>query len=292
MHEHEHEHESHALQEDPTMPRALVITAAGINCDGELAEAFELAGADVERIHLNRLAADPSIIDGFQLVGLPGGFSYGDAVAAGRIASVLIRTSIADALRRAVERGVPMIAPCNGFQIAVQVGLLPGGANGGEPDDARPTVALARNTSGRFVDRWSRVEYPESRCVWTRGLDPAPAINLLPSAHGEGRFVPRDAELLEQLESNGQIAVRYAADDDLNGSVGRVAGICDPSGLVLGLMPHPERYTRWTQHPWWTRLEIEDMDGETPGLSMFRAAVGAASGAQVAMAGEDLSVGG
>jgi phosphoribosylformylglycinamidine synthase len=264
--------------EEPTMPRALVITAAGINCDAELVEAFELAGADVESIHLNRLAEDPSLIDGFQLVGLPGGFSYGDAVAAGRIASVLIRTSIAAALRRAVERGVPMIAPCNGFQIAVQVGLLPGGEPGGDQSD-RPTVALARNTGGRFVDRWTRVEYPESRCVWTKGLEPAAAVNLLPSAHGEGRFVPRDAEQLAALEANGQVAVRYAADDDINGSVGRVAGICDPSGLVFGLMPHPERYTRWTQHPWWTRLQVADMDGETPGLQMFRAAVAAAPAA-------------
>ncbi len=264
------------------MPRALVITAAGINCDAELAEAFELAGADVSRIHLNRLASDPSLIDGFQLVGLPGGFSYGDAVAAGRIAAVMIRTSIAEALARAVERGVPMIAPCNGFQIAVQVGLLPGPMQG---SDTRPTVALRRNIGGRFVDRWSRVEYPESRCVWTRGLQsadaPAEAVNLLPSAHGEGRFVARDAELLASLEAEGQVAVRYAAGDEFNGSEGRVAGICDPSGLVLGLMPHPERYTRWTQHPSWTRLEVADMDGPTPGLRMFHAAVAAAREAAV-----------
>lgn len=260
------------------MPRALVITAAGINCDHELAEAFELAGADVELVHLNRLAEDPSRIDAFQLVGLPGGFSYGDAVAAGRIAAVLIRTSIAEALARAVERGVPMIAPCNGFQIAVQVGLLPGPMAG---PDARPSVALARNASGRFVDRWARVEYPESRCVWTRGLEPSGRVNLLPVAHGEGRFVPRDEALLAELEAGGQVAVRYAEGDDPNGSVGRVAGICDPTGLVLGLMPHPERYTRWTQHPSWTRLDVADMDGPTPGLAMFHAAVAAAREAAV-----------
>lgn len=274
------------------MPNALVITAAGINCDRELVEGFQRAGALVKSVHLNRLAADPSIIDDFQLIGLPGGFSYGDAVAAGRIAAVLMRRSLHEALRRAVDRGVPMIAPCNGFQIAVQVGLLPGPTAGeAQPEPPRPTVALAQNEGGRFVDRWTRVTYDAaSRCVWTRDLaadqeatggEDADRTRLLPIAHGEGRFVPGSDELLAELESRGQVAVRYASDDNPNGSVGDIAGICDETGLVFGLMPHPERYLRWTQHPFWTRLDPEAMRHDPPGLRMFQSAVNAASEAMV-----------
>ncbi|MFK7959081.1 MAG: phosphoribosylformylglycinamidine synthase subunit PurQ [Phycisphaerales bacterium] len=255
------------------LPTALVITAAGINCDRELVEAFSRAGASVESVHLRRLLDDPSIVDRFDLVGLPGGFSYGDAVAAGRIAASLLQHGVKDALVRAVDRGVPMIAPCNGFQIAVQLGLLPGGGAGG----SQRSVTLAPNASGRFVDRWSRMEYPsETRCIWTKDLDPAGAVNLLPSAHGEGRFLAADDAVIERLESAGQVAIRYAADENFNGSAARIAGICDETGLVFGLMPHPERYTRWTQHPWWTRLDAADLAGDPPGLQMFRNAVAVA----------------
>ncbi len=253
-------------------PHALVLTAPGINCDEELCEAFALAGAEPTRIHINRLAADPSLLEEAELIGLPGGFSYGDAVAAGRIAAQLIRSHLWDALMRAVERGVPMIAPCNGFQIAVQAGLLPGPCEGApwpvSPSSAE--VALVDNESARFIDKWVAVEYPsETVCVWTKGLDVRDT--LLPIAHGEGRFIAGDT--LARLEASGQIAVRYASDDNPNGSDGDVAGICDASGLILGLMPHPERYTRWTQHPHWTRLEESARQGDPPGLAMFRNAV-------------------
>jgi phosphoribosylformylglycinamidine synthase len=171
---------------------------------------------------------------------------------------------------------VPIIAPCNGFQVAVQLGLLPG-PGAGESWAQRPpvpSVTLADNESARFVDRWVRVVLPaDSRCIWTQGLSPDDQTSLLPVAHGEGRFIPASSELLENLDRNGQVVVRYAADDNPNGSVGNVAGICDTSGLVLGLMPHPERYYRWTQHPWWTRLEAKRMQGEPLGLAMFRNAV-------------------
>jgi phosphoribosylformylglycinamidine synthase len=241
------------------MPSALVITTAGINCDRELAHAFTLAGAEPELVHLNRLIADPSLVEGYDLIGLPGGFSYGDAVAAGRIAAALIRQHLYATLVRAVERGVPVIAPCNGFQIACQVGLLPGPATG-EPWPAtppRPTVSLADNESARFVDRWVRVEVPRAgRCIWTEGLDGMDAeVGLLPVAHGEGRFVPGSEQLLEQLERDERLALRYAADE------------------VLGLMPHPERYTSFFQHPFWTRLEAGTRTGTPLGLAMFRNAV-------------------
>lgn len=248
-------------------PTALILTAAGINCDHELAEAFELAGAEATAVHLTRLIREPEMIDEFDLVGLPGGFSYGDAVAAGRILATMLSGQIIDHLRAAIDRGVPMIAPCNGFQIAVQAGLLPG-PWGDAP--ARTEAALLENDGGRFVDRWVRVEYPESRCVWTQGLHSDGDAAMLPIAHGEGRFHASD-ETMRRLEDEGRIAVRYVAGDDPNGSRSRVAGICDHTGLVLGLMPHPERYVSWTQHPMWTR--IDPPSGETPGLQLFRAAV-------------------
>ncbi|MFO0874359.1 MAG: phosphoribosylformylglycinamidine synthase subunit PurQ [Phycisphaerales bacterium] len=259
----------------PPAPAALVITAPGINCDGELVEAFRLAGAEVESILLKRLVAEPALLARFELIGLPGGFSYGDDVAAGRIMAQLIRRSIYPALVAAIERGVPLIAPCNGFQIAVQAGLLPG-PDAGVPwpaQAATPTIALMDNASARFSDRWVRVEIPEeARCIWTRGLRSSGSTRMLPIAHGEGRFVCDDA-LRHELERRGQVAIRYAADDNPNGSVADIAGICDASGLVFGLMPHPERYTQWTQHPFWTRLPDDETAGEPIGLAMFRNAV-------------------
>lgn len=255
-------------------PNALVLTAPGINCDEELCEAFDLAGASPVRIHINRLAADPTLLDDAELIGLPGGFSYGDAVAAGRIAAQLIRAHLWEALTRAVERGVPMIAPCNGFQIAVQAGLLPGPCSESSwpksPSSAE--VALVDNESARFIDKWVQVDYPvDTVCVWTRGLESSHETSILPIAHGEGRFIAGGQ--LEHLEQAGQIAVRYADGDNPNGSEGHVAGICDASGLILGLMPHPERYTRWTQHPCWTRLDDENRQSDPSGLAMFQNAV-------------------
>jgi len=266
------------------MPKALVITTAGTNCDLELCRAFEMAGAEVTSLHLNRVMKSPGRIDGFDLIGLPGGFSYGDAVAAGRIASQLMRQSLYGAFVRAIERGVPICAPCNGFQVAAQMGLVPGPALGGEswpPAPPAPTVTLARNASGRFVDRWARIEIPaNTKCIWTQGIDPpdaapdaAPEAMMLPVAHGEGRFITADGDLLARLDESGQVAVRYASDDNPNGSMGDIAGICDATGLVFALMPHPERYTRWTQHPFWTRLDERTMSGEPLGLRMFRNAV-------------------
>ncbi len=265
---------NHASSDD--RPKALVITAPGINCDGELALAFEAAGAAPESVLLADLIERPAIVDRFSLIGLPGGFSYGDDGGAGRVLAQLIRRGLYPALAAAVERGVPMIAPCNGFQIAVQAGLLPGPAEGESwpVEPAVPTVALAPNELGRFHDVWTGVEIPEStRCIWTAGLGAVPSeAMVLPSAHGEGRFVAPD-EMMAALESEGRIALRYTEADHFNGSRGRVAGICDASGLVFGLMPHPERYTRWSQHPTWTRLEASVRRGDTPGLAMFRNAV-------------------
>ena len=255
--------------------KALLITAPGINCDLELGEAFQLAGAEPETILLSKLLRSPSEVDRFDLIGLPGGFSYGDDVGAGRVMAQLIRNGLYPALAAAIERGVPMIAPCNGFQIAVQAGLLPG-PYPGEPwpeSPPPPMVSLVENTAGRFHDCWTRVEIPaDTRCIWTAGFTGDAHEVVMPSAHGEGRFYASE-ETLDQLESSGQVALKYVYEDNFNGSRRNIAGICDTSGLVLGLMPHPERFTRWTQHPTWTRLDPESIEMDTLGMAMFRNAV-------------------
>lgn len=266
------------------MPRALVIRAAGTNCDAELCRAFRIAGAEPDLVHLDRLIAEPARLDRYELIGFPGGFSYGDDVASGRIFAVKVRERLWPALRAALDRGVPMIGVCNGFQVLVQVGLLPGPAKGElwpVETPPRPTVALTENAGARFIDQWVRVA-PDagSVCVWTRGLpgsaDPASDdVMMLPIAHGEGRFVGASAGVTRDLASAGQVALRYV--DNVNGSEGAIAGICDGTGLVFGLMPHPERYLDWTRHPFWTRLPPGVRDGETPGLRIFRNAVEAAA---------------
>lgn len=277
-------------------PRALIIRAPGTNCDGELARAFALAGAAPEVVHLDALIADPRAIEAADLLGLPGGFSYGDDVASGRIFAMRLKKNLYPALREAVARGVPVFAVCNGFQIAVQAGLLPGPA-AGQPWPAEPAeqeVSLTFNTGGRFIDKWVPVHAVESSvCIWTRGLQDdfrdAPEAMMLPIAHGEGRLVARDATVLERLRQNGQVALRYGAapratgseahPSNPNGSSDDIVGICDVSGRVFGLMPHPERYLEWNRHPFWTRLEPGTRRGDTPGLRMFKNAVEAALGA-------------
>ena len=258
------------------MPRALVIRTAGTNCDGEMVRAFTLAGAPAQTIHLHQLAKDPARLGEFDLIGFPGGFSYGDDIASGRIFAMRARERLYPALREAISRGCPMIGACNGFQVMVQVGLLPGPPVGGQwpLDEAPPqTVALTDNINARFVDRWVPVAFePSSRCVWTRGLASTHHVDthMLPVAHGEGRFVA-PPEVIADLESTGRIALRYT--DNYNGSESAIAGICDSSGLIFALMPHPERYLDWTRHPYWTRLPESIRQGETIGLRMFRNAV-------------------
>lgn len=261
----------------PESPRALIVRTAGTNCDTELCRAFERAGARAELVHVRALIAEPARIDAYDLIGFPGGFSYGDDIASGRILAMQVRERLYAPLRRAAERGAAMIGVCNGFQVLVQVGLLPGPRAGESwPADSAPParVALADNFPPRFKDGWVRVAPDDaSPCVWTRGLQGVTREEtmVLPIAHGEGRFVAQDHATLAELEANGQIALRYV--DNPNGSMGDVAGICDASGRIFGLMPHPERYLDWTRHPFWTRLDMGTRSGETPGLAMFAGAV-------------------
>jgi len=274
-----------ARRYDPFMPAgplALIIRTAGTNCDAELARAFDAAGARPSLVHIDRLIAEPARLDDADLIGFPGGFSYGDDIASGRVLAMKVRERLFGPLAAAVARGVPVIGVCNGFQVLTQAGLLPGpigAAGAGRTEAPTPTVALAENIGARFIDAWLRVEYPPSACVWTRGLEDLDGASaVLPIAHGEGRFVA-DAGALDALDEGGQVAVRYV--ENANGSARAIAGICDPTGLVLGLMPHPERFADWRQHPSWTRLDRARLAGPAPGLRFFRNAVEHAAAVRV-----------
>jgi len=245
-------------------PKSLIIRTAGTNCDGELAYAFELAGAAVESVHLNQLVDQPQIIDQMDLIGFPGGFSYGDDISAGRIFANRLRNRLLEPLQTAVQRGVPMIGICNGFQVLVKMGLLP------DPQSAVQTVTLTDNTSGRFLAKWVELNVPQDTvCIWTKPL--AGRSIELPIAHGEGRFATSDPQMPQALGDSGQIALRYT--DNPNGSMDDIAGICDPSGLILGLMPHPERCVHETAHPSWTRRAAKATSHATIGLQLIANAV-------------------
>lgn len=247
-----------------TLPTTLILRTAGTNCDRELCHAFELAGSRTRTVHLNELIENPGILDDVQIIGFPGGFSYGDDIAAGRIFANRIKHNLLEPLQAAVRRGTPIIGICNGFQVLVKLGLLP------DPELARQSVTLADNHTGRFTDRWVGLEAnAQSVCIWTKGLTQLD----LPIAHGEGRFVAESPQALDLLRHNRQIALRYRLDDNPNGSADSIAGICDPTGLVFGLMPHPERFTHVTHHPLWTRMLLRGGELTPAGLRFFQNAV-------------------
>ncbi|MCB9846491.1 MAG: phosphoribosylformylglycinamidine synthase subunit PurQ [Phycisphaeraceae bacterium] len=260
------------------MPRAIVLRAPGTNCDAELCRAFSLAGAAVELRTLREVCAAPAALDSYDLIAFPGGFSYGDDVASGRIFALHTRQHLYGPLCEAVARGACVIGVCNGFQVLVQCGLLPGPDAGEEIPSAAPaaTLALTDNADGRFHDRWNHYEVnSRSGCVWTRGLDRFPAdLLMFPMAHGEGRLWG-SAEAIDRLERTGSVALRYV--ENTNGSCNRIAGVCDATGRVFGLMPHPERFLSWLHHPFWTRLDPAARQGPTPGQMLFSNAVEAVS---------------
>lgn len=242
--------------------KALVLRAAGTNCDVETAWALEQAGFQARRVHVNRLMESPATLEEFQFLVVPGGFSYGDDVAAGKILANQMLHRLAEPLNRFVEAGKLVLGICNGFQVLIKSGLLPWGKV--EPSLAHRDATLTWNDSGQFLDRWVHLRCDSGRCVF---LPPGEVLSL-PIAHGEGKFVPRDAEVLQRLREGDQIALRYCDESgrpggpaNPNGSVDDVAGLCDPSGRILGLMPHPERFVETTHHPQWTRRDIPRADG-------------------------------
>ena len=250
-------------------PYALILRAAGINCDEETEYAFKLASADADRVHVNRVAEKPELLEKAHIVVIPGGFTYGDDVAAGKILANELTTRLAEPLHRFVERGGLVLGICNGFQVLVKTGLLPGW------EETSASVTLTDNLSGKFEDRWVWLEACSPQCVYTKGIDEPIYI---PVAHAEGRFTAVSTDVLDRLEEQGQVAFRYINPDggevaypqNPNGSDRHIAGICDQTGRVLGLMPHPERHVHPTHHPHWTRLS-DRKDGD--GIAIFRNAV-------------------
>jgi phosphoribosylformylglycinamidine synthase subunit PurQ / glutaminase len=249
--------------------RCIILRSPGANCDFETQHAFQQAGARADRVHVNRVLDDPGLLDQYQIFCIPGGFSYGDDVGAGNVLANQLHCHLAEALERFRDAGKLALGICNGFQVLVKAGLLPGidSATG-------PCATLTYNDSNKFEDRWTYLEVRPGKCAFLNDS----GVIYLPVAHGEGKFVTRDQAAFDTLESNGQIVLRYVNADgseadypaNPNGSPRGVAGVCDPSGQVLGLMPHPERHIDPTQHPHWTRLGLAD---EGDGLAFFRNAV-------------------
>jgi len=262
-------------------PRVAVITGYGINSDNELAHCFALAGADPRRVHINDLILRKPSLSDFDLIAVPGGFSFGDHIASGRIFANKLKAHLADDLARAAQRHVPMIGICNGFQVLVKLGLLPGANAKPGAGVFAQTSTLTYNDSGRFEDRWCHLARdPGAKCLWTKGIERI----YLPIRHGEGKFIPKDAEQLAALRGNGQISLRYCAADGAapagypenpNGSTDDIAGICSADGRIFGLMPHPEAHMLATNHPQWQKLGLK---GEGEGVRIFRNAVEAVQG--------------
>ena len=253
--------------------KVIVLRTAGTNCDKETAFAFQEAGARPELVHINQLTRGEKRLSDYQILAIPGGFSYGDDIASGKILANELKFGIEDDVQKFVKDGKLIIGICNGFQILVKSGLLPNIA--GNFKTIESTLTL--NDSAKFEDRWvylKRITNHERRttnCVWTQGVD---KIIYLPVAHGEGKFIPKDKKVLEYLKKNGMIVFEYTDENgkrkgypfNPNGSVENIAGICDKTGRIFGLMPHPERHISYLQHPRWTRNTYR---GEGDGFAIF-----------------------
>ena len=242
------------------MVKAVILRAPGTNCDVETAFAFQQAGAEATLVHVNQLIRREQRLSDYQIMVVPGGFTYGDDIAAGKVLANEIRLKLGEDIIRFIEAGGLILGICNGFQALVKAGFLPEPTNGGSP-----RLTLADNDSGKFECRWVHLKVnQESPCVFTRGIDSM----YLPVAHGEGKVVA-DLEVLPELnvvvryiDEHGDTKVDYPHNP--NGSVDNIAGICDASGRIFALMPHPERHIRGTQHPQWTRLGAKEFGDGFP----------------------------
>ena len=266
---------------------ALVLTGYGLNCDHETAYALELAGAHPRRSHINALIDGSVTLDDFRIMVFGGGFSWADDHGAGVIQAIRMHTHIGDQIREFIHKDNLILGICNGFQTIVNMGLLPDlDPSSSAEASPRRTVALIHNDCGNFRDDWVFLKTdPQSPCIFTRGLD----LLEFPVRHGEGKLYT-DPATLEQLAKNGQIALQYALPDGTpangqfpynpNGSLNDIAGICDSTGRVFGLMPHPEAYHHWTNHPGWPLAQEKHKrrgqpfgNGLTPGVTLLKNAV-------------------
>jgi phosphoribosylformylglycinamidine synthase len=263
-------------------PKVCVLRTAGTNCDRETAFAFLKVGASVELTHINSLINQQICLQEYQILAIPGGFTYGDDIAAGKILADELKCKLSGDIRRFVDDRKLIIGICNGFQVLVKAGLLPGN------DDFEQEASLIINDSGKFEDRWTYLKsqnFPpkaglpsaekgkRQKCIWTKDL---PEIIYLPVAHGEGKFIVQDKEALGRLWKNNQIVFQYCNEEGClggypynpNGSIDNIAGICDETGRIFGLMPHPERHIVLSQHPRWFSLKGKRKDGD--GLQIFK----------------------
>ncbi|MBN1191341.1 MAG: phosphoribosylformylglycinamidine synthase I [Dehalococcoidales bacterium] len=246
--------------------KILILRGPGTNCDGETAYAFQMAGAAASLCHINQLIRRERRLEDYQIMAIPGGFSYGDDIAGGKVLANELKLKLGDDIRQFVEKGGLILGICNGFQIMARAGLLPDINN---PD--APPLTLAANDSARFECRWVHMLVEKkSPCVFTRGMH-----NIyLPVAHGEGKVITDMRGLREinavlyYTDENGSTQAGYPYNP--NGSMNNIAGICDPTGRIFALMPHPERHVRFSQHPQWTRKKSCDFGD---GLAIFQNAV-------------------
>lgn len=246
--------------------KTLILRAPGTNCDTETLFAFEQAGSVVESAHINELVRREKSLSSYQIMVIPGGFTYGDDISAGKILANELRLKLGEDIQRFVDDGRLILGICNGFQVLLKAGILPGFR-----DETRQLLTLAANDSGKFECRWVYLRINEtSPCIFTRGI----SNMYLPVAHGEGKVVAEPA-VIERLnvalyytDGKGDIEAGYPCNP--NGSANNIAGICDVSGRIFGLMPHPERFVRWTQHARWLR---EPMRQYGDGSRIFQNAV-------------------
>ncbi|OPX88063.1 MAG: Phosphoribosylformylglycinamidine synthase 1 [Pelotomaculum sp. PtaB.Bin104] len=252
-------------------PRVCILRTDGINCDEETFYAFEKAGAESQMVHVNQLRSKEKQLADFHILALPGGFSYGDDVHSGKILAVELTSFLKEQLSEFVSAGKLMIGICNGFQVLVRTGLLPNQRLG------KIEAALTANDSGHFECRWVTLLVEHSHCVFTRGMEGS--LIDIQVAHGEGKFYT-DPSVIEKIEQNDQVVFRYAGIDgrpaslypaNPNGSLNAIAGICDSTGRIMGMMPHPERHVEKTHHPNWRRMPKSTVPPH--GLAVFRNAV-------------------
>ncbi|MCP3876390.1 MAG: phosphoribosylformylglycinamidine synthase subunit PurQ [Desulfobacteraceae bacterium] len=250
---------------------ALILTGFGLNCDDETAHAFELAGAIAHKEHINALISGKIKLEDFHILALGGGFSWGDDHGGGVIQAVKMKNHIGADLLSFVDQGKLIIGICNGFQALVNLGLLPGLDN----DYTKRSVSVTYNDCGNFRDQWVHVAANvKSPCVFTKDI----SIADYPVRHGEGKFIA-DLSVINTLVANHQVVFQYADNKgnpakgefplNPNGSIEDIAGICDPTGRIFGLMPHPEAFNHFTNHPDWTReTQLLKRQGKTPGQEM------------------------
>ncbi len=252
-------------------PKVLILTGFGINCDMETQHAFRIAGAQAERVHLTDLINRTRKLSDFDILALPGGFSFGDDIASGKVLANMIKYNLGGQVQEFIDAGKLIIGICNGFQAMVKMGLLPG-FNG---DYSTREVTLTFNDSGRFEDRWVHLKTNQnSKCIFTKGIESI----YLPVRHGEGKFVVKNCDVLARLRKGSHIVLQYMDGAgnlagypfNPNGSVDSIAAICNETGRVFGMMPHPEAFQHRTNHPGWTREELPE---EGAGMQIFRNAV-------------------